>query len=248
MTSIRSLAAIIMISCFACAHAEGGYEARYKLKLGQLTVGEMERRFEIGENNAYLFVSKIQSTGLAAILRPDKLVETSTGQLRAGAFEPAHYSYDRKNKKKPRQVDMRFDRANQRIELTLNGERSHTPLTEGLLDKLVYQAALMRDLQTGVSSFEYRIADRGEEKVYRPLLGDEEIVETPFGSYQTVKLVRSRSKDKRQTIFWCAPELGYLPVKVAHRDKKGKETIVLLVDYRRYKAGVKTARDSTDAP
>jgi Protein of unknown function (DUF3108) len=213
--------------------AESGYHATYKLVVGPLTVGEMERSFELQVDGAYRFVSKLQTTGLASIINRDELFESSSGIFQAGAYYPTHYTYVRKSRKKPRNIRMRFDRANASIETIVNGDALSVPLNGNPLDKLVYQAALMHDLRLGETNFEYRIADRGREKVYQPVVTEEVPVETKLGRFNTVKLVRQRAKDKRRTIFWCAPTLGYLPVRVAYREKDGKETIAVLTEYHR---------------
>ena len=126
---------------------------------------------------------------------------------------------------------MHFDRDNANIETIVNGEILWAPLREDLLDKLVYQAALMHDLGVGKTELIYRIADRGREKLYQPVFADEEVIKTKAGRFNTIKIVRQRANDKRRTIFWCAPELGYLPVRIAVRDKKGKETTANLTEY-----------------
>jgi len=224
---ITACAALLSSATFA----EDGYRAAYKLVVGPLTVGEAERSFEIEPSGAYRFVSKMKSTGVVSIVRDEELLETSSGMFRDGIYYPADYTYVRKSKKKPRNIAMHFDRDNANIETIVNGEILWAPLREDLLDKLVYQAALMHDLGVGKTELIYRIADRGREKLYQPVFADEEVIKTKAGRFNTIKIVRERTNDKRRTIFWCAPELGYLPVRIAVRDKKGKETTANLTEY-----------------
>jgi hypothetical protein len=217
----------------ATAAAEDGYRATYKLVVGFLTVGKMERSYDLQADGAYRFESKLWSTGLVSIVRKDELLETSSGTLQEGSYYPDYYTYLRRNKKKPRDIRMHFDRKNANIKTVINGDTLSAPLREGLLDKLVYQAALMHDLSAGKTEFNYRIADRGKEKTYQPLIGEQAIVETKLGRFDTFKIIRQSKKDKRQTIFWCAADLGYLPVRVTYREKDGTETTALLTSYRR---------------
>ncbi len=215
------------------APAEDGYRATYRLIVGPLTVGKMERSFEVKPDGNYHFVSKLKATGLASIIHQDELLETSSGTFQSGAYYPAHYTWLRKNRKKPRAISMHFDRENANIKTVVNGKTISSPLNENLLDKLVYQAALMHDLRLGKTDLDYRIADRGKEKRYRPIFAEQERTKTDIGEFNTIKVVRQRVKDKRRTTFWCAAKLAYLPVRVSYREKDGKETIALLTEYQR---------------
>ncbi len=42
-----------------------------------------------------------------------------------------------------------------------------------------------------------------------------EKVKTTYGTFDTVKVVMRHDKPGRQTTFWLAPKLDYLPVKVS---------------------------------
>ncbi len=50
-----------------------------------------------------------------------------------------------------------------------------------------------------------------------------ERLRTAVGEYHTVKYRSSRPDSDKSTVFWCAPELGYLPLKVELRDGKDLE-------------------------
>ena len=212
-------------------YALSTFRATYELTVGPLTVGEMHRTFELNEQGAYTFVSTFKTTGFAALVRKEQVSEISTGMLDAGAFLPERYTYVRKSRKKPRNVAMRFNRGLSTIETTVNAELSTSDLKPGTLDKLIYQAALMADLAAGSHILEYRIADRGKEKTYRPSVETGISIDTIFGQLETVKVVRLSKNGQKKTIFWCASKLNFLPVRVLHADDDGTETVVSLVEY-----------------
>ena len=56
----------------------------------------------------------------------------------------------------------------------------------------------------------------------------EELRSDMTGRFDTIKLQRSKEGSKRQTTVWCAAELAWIPIKVEHRDKKGRLTTALL--------------------
>lgn len=229
------------IVCLLCActlatgsRAESGYDATYALTLGPISVGEMQRTYRIDENGNYRFESEIHATGLAAFMRSDELREVSSGTFRDDRFQPERYTYERKNKRKPRSIATTFDRSTGTSKTIYNGETLTSSHGKQILDKLVYQAQIMHDLVRGKTALHYRITDRGHDKVYAPVIAGTETIDTDAGSYEAVKVVRENTDDKKRTIFWCARELGYLPVQVAHREKNGNETIVTLKALTRY--------------
>ncbi len=228
---------ICACSMVTASRAESSYDATYALTLGPIKVGEMQRTYRIDATGNYRFESEIRATGLASFMRSDELFEVSSGTFRDDYFIPDRYTYERKNKRKPRSITTTFDYASNTIETVYNGDPLTSSLEGQVLDKLVYQAQIMHDLSLGKTSLRYRVTDRGAEKVYAPVIAGNEKVETDTGSYQTVKVVRENTDNKKRTIFWCAEELDYLPVKVAHREKNGNETIVVLQTLRQQSAG-----------
>ena len=77
------------------------------------------------------------------------------------------------------------------------------------MDKLLYQLAIMHDLQNGRTPASYRIADGGGIKTYSFEKLGEEVVETPLGSFDTIKILRHKPGSSRKYVFWCAPDLEY---------------------------------------
>ena len=222
-------------ACLVCAfalattsRAESGYDATYALTLGPISVGEMQRTYRIDDRGNYRFESEIRATGLASFMRSDELREVSTGKFRNDYFLPESYTYERKNKRKPRSISVAFDHDTGKVETIYNGAPKTSTHEGRIFDKLVYQAQIMHDLALGKTDLHYRVTDRGQDKVYEPVTAGLETIDTDAGSYETVKVVRANADNKKRTIFWCAAELGFLPVKVAHREKNGNETIVTL--------------------
>ena len=95
-------------------------------------------------------------------------------------------------------------------------------------DKLSYQLAIMYDLQNGKTEFEYSIADKRKFKnYYFKVVGNEDIA-TPLGSLQTVKIERVMEKGEKSTVLWCAPSLGFLPVRIEQNEKGGDEFSLMI--------------------
>ena len=51
---------------------------------------------------------------------------------------------------------------------------------------------------------------------------NKEVISTPMGKIEVIKLTRKRSRPKdRKTTLWCAPALNYIPVMLEHIEKDG---------------------------
>jgi len=92
-------------------------------------------------------------------------------------------------------------------------------IPQGTLDKLVAQLGMMFALGKGENEVTFNIADGGKLKEYRFKVLGHETLELPAGTFKTVKITKLRDNKKRETYFWCAPELNYLPVRIWQREK-----------------------------
>lgn len=167
----------------------------------------------------------MEATGLVSVFSSSSVTEESRGRIADRRFQPTSYRYDKKGSK--RDYALHFDYALNQVERS-DGGGWHAAMPRGLLDKLSYQAQLMFDLEDVPQSLDYPIADKGKLKQYLITNTGNEAVETPLGRFDTVRLERADDDSLRRTRVWCARALGWLPVKVEHRDKHGDVTIALL--------------------
>ena len=141
------LAALLLHSMpVVCETPLHSFSATYSVRSGGLKIGRMQRRLTIAPENHYRFESKIESTGLLALVHGSFIEETSEGDLIAGQIRPRHYAYRRVTKDKRKESTITFDWEHSRITTIAKGEPSDITALPGALDKLVYQLALMQDL------------------------------------------------------------------------------------------------------
>ncbi|MCZ6771757.1 MAG: DUF3108 domain-containing protein [Proteobacteria bacterium] len=202
------------------------YNAVYDISKGVLKLGTMRRHLNFDRSGAYVFESRIETRGLAALFGADEISETSRGRFDGARFLPEHYEYVRTGGK--RNFSLHFD---YQTGIVRSSDRASDWVAEmpvNVLDKLVYQAQLMVDLSAAPDSLNYDIADQGKLKKYVIRNLGREKIQTTAGRFDTIKLQRSKEGSKRQTTVWCAAELAWIPIKVEHRDKKGRLTTALL--------------------
>ncbi|MEX2515361.1 MAG: DUF3108 domain-containing protein [Gammaproteobacteria bacterium] len=242
---------LIVAGClvFGPAAAEDIYpdfEAEYVLRSKGLEVAHIKRSVERLNNGDYRYLSRSETVGVVSLFRDDKIIEESRWKNTADGFQPIYYRYDHSGRKKNRQVNIEFDWNNNTVHMQVNENTWQTELEPLTLDKLLYQLAIMRDLSAGRDSINYKVADGGKIKDYAFEILGEETVETPYGSFKTVKVERHRNDTERETVFWCAVELGYLPIKIVHTEPDGLQTTTLLTSYKMHETGLRKTRALSD--
>ena len=214
------------------SHAElpGSFTASYNLHYDDLKIGIMERKFTHNKDGSGTFESNGKLTGLAALFRKDKITESSRWEAREGQLRPVAYSYARSGGDKEKSEKHLFNWQNNKVSSSTPDGNKEQDLKTGLLDKLLYQLAMMEvtEPEAGLS---YDLIDGTTLKTYQFEFQGEETLSTPLGKLKTVKFQRIRTKDdesKRSTILWCAPSLHYLPVRVDNVDRKGHLTSIVI--------------------
>jgi hypothetical protein len=217
-----------LCSAAAAADLPQAFEAHYSLYRAGAKVAEMLRVFTRLDDGIYRYRSETRTTGLFSVFRKDHVIEQSNWRLQDGELRPLQYLYEHSGGKKDRNVAVTFDWEAQRITNTVNGHSWRMPAEPKVMDKLLYQLAIMHDLKAGRSDLAYTIADGGKIKTYNFELLGEETISTPLGKLDTIKVSRLRVNSKRETVFWCAEKLHFLPVRVENIETDGGKTTVLI--------------------
>ena len=204
------------------------FEAEYALYAKKTKAAQVMRSLTRLDDGSYEYRSETKTVGLISLFKKLHIVESSRFVQEGGALKSLSYDYKRTGYRKKREVSIEFNQDTGKIKNTVNGDFWHLPMEPAVMDKLLYQLAIMYDLQHGRTPATYQIADGGGIKTYNfEKLGEEE-VETPLGSFNTIKMIRHRPDSSRKSIFWCAPDLDYLQVKVEHTEKDGSTTVAVI--------------------
>ena len=198
------------------------FVANFVLTAFGTTVGRTQWRLVPIDDLQFLWESHSESAGAGALIRDLYISERSESEIHGESFRPLVYNYDRYGESGSRKVQVSFDWDNG---VVLNTAQDHTwrmTVPPGTLDKLNYLLALMRDLTDGKRNMRYTIADGGRLKTYQMRAAGTETLETALGTLKTLKVRRLRDQDEDEAILWCASALGYLPVKLEHRDRDGR--------------------------
>ena len=218
--------ALILICTFSstCLFAEPipDFAANYSIHLNGIQAGELKRSLVTNNDGSRLFKSETQAKGLFALLKPEVIIETSLWSGSEKLIKPLKYRYIRTGGRKNKRVALDFNWVTRQVYIDDAKHPWSLDIENATLDKLVYQLALMSDLEEKKTTFDYRIADGGKIKRYLITKMNKEVISTPMGKIEVIKLTRKRSRPKdRKTTLWCAPALNYIPVMLEHIEKDG---------------------------
>jgi len=135
---------------------------------------------------------------------------------------PEQYKGDDGTSATKRDASLSFDWQAKRVTGIYEDVAVDMPIEAGVQDDLSIQVALMNALLHDHVPTRFRLIDRNLVKEYQYTAEGRTTLETPLGSLEAV-IYRSRKVGARSsTVFWCAPALGYLPLKVERHDGAGK--------------------------
>lgn len=222
----RPLAALLLAALLSAPAASAGgdalpaplrtFEAEYRVMRSGLRLGTTAVRLAAREQG-WRYRSVTEAEGLFALFVDGDAVETTAFTVHDGGLRPQRYHHEEPDAEDNVRVDFDWAAGEARVqradgEHTLGLEpRTHDPFTVIL--------SVMQAVAGGARAVTFpAIDDDGEPTELRFEVSGREAVEVPLGRYETVRVRRVRD-DKRSTVTWLAPELGWLPVQVEQRRK-----------------------------
>ena len=219
--------ALLVLSIAAFAHAASErelperFEATFVLEAKGTTFARTRWSLVPGVDGTYVSTSRTEPAGMFSLIRDDTRVERSKWTYAGDWLQPLAYDYERTGGK-ARKIGITFDWVNNVAHQATPKGVWKLPVPRGTLDKFNYMFALMRDLSRGERRFEYTIADGGRRlRSYVLTSIGEERIETAIGTFDTVAVRRKHENSRRETTFWCARALGFLPVRIVHIERDG---------------------------
>ena len=140
---------------------------------------------------------------------------------------PLHYKYQRRVLGRDRDAELTFDWDTKTVTNNVQNTTWKMDIAQRVQDKLSYQLQLQQDLVNNKKELVYQIADGGRLKEYGFEIVSEEMLETPLGKVNTIKVKRSRENDDRVTYAWLAKDWDYLLVRLQQEEDGDAYTIYL---------------------
>lgn len=200
------------------------FQADYSVSKGRLHLGNLHASLTYS-GNQYSYQKNTRATGLAALLTGIKITENTNGKISGESLKPDTYLFNQSRRNKSRIDKVKFT-GNKAVG-SYKGRPYQLSITPGTHDRASLELVLARDLSHNKKNLQYPVVTRGEKTQYNFQILGQEKVNTPAGIFNTTKVKVKRSGNKRDTTFWMAKELGYIPVKIRHREKGDTITSVI---------------------
>jgi len=198
---------------------DSGFRAEFEVRVKGIYVGISTRQLEVTKNRAD-YHSTATPGGLAKLFFSDVVTEHSTMERIGSKLKSLSYSYDQIGGKDIKHETVKFDWQQGVIKFTDGGGKEF-PLSEHAYDLLNFQLALMRILQQDNKEFVLDVADYRKLYTYYSRVVGKEKITLPYGELETIKVDSRNREDGKHFIFWCAPTLDYLPVRIEYTKKPG---------------------------
>jgi len=179
------------------------------------SVGYLESTLKY-PGQTYEYSKFTQSTGLAKLLTKASISEKAVGKYSGERLIPQSYYFDQRTRKEQVTDQARF--AGNRASGMYKGNAYSLQTPANVLDRASLEIAVARDLHQNVPTLQYNVMERGEIKQYIFSRVGSERLNTNAGVFNTIKVQVKRQDKERQTTYWMAKELAYLPVKMVHEE------------------------------
>ena len=189
----------------------GKGRVRYVITLGEggLVVGQSVHTWE-HDGLTYKLQSVTETTGLAALFKPARVVQSSRGKVTAEGLKPEEFRNERAGGTDSASFDW-----TRGVVVYAGREESVAPGAQDMLS-MFYQLVL---LAAGGGVPDISVATGRKLESYRfENLGIETVV-LPAGERRALHLRTTSGKDT--TDVWIAPDMRGLPLKVRFTDRKG---------------------------
>ena len=223
----------LALSCFAnSCHSQNTrlleYVAEYEASANGLAATATRSLSKIDENS-YRLSNSLQASLAGQNLA--SLVQASEFIIEGNRVVPLNYTYQLSGVSRASHAI--FFNWDAEIALSTEDDESwQLPLRDGVMDQLSYQVALRQALidnsdSEAIFSFDIIDGDAIEMQQYR-LVG-EEILSTPLGELNTLKLERVReASDQRASKIWLAVDWNFLLTRIEQQNNSGLQIVLEL--------------------
>jgi len=195
------------------------FEASYNWIWHGMSVASTDLKLE-KTGDTWTYTSKSEPRGIGRLLsqRPRTV---SVLRVTPNGLEPLSYKGDDGTSSDKRSVNVKYDWDQHRVTGVYEQTPVDLPLTPGVQDDSSVQVAMMVELLAGRTPERFSLLDKNSVRDYLYKREGEATLQTPLGAVATVIYSSQRKNSPRVNRYWCAPERGYIPMRV--EQKRGDE-------------------------
>lgn len=222
---------LIGVLAFQTSHAQSNvtlkpYVARYHVKYRGMSGGDIEFTLKSEGNGRYIFSSQLLPNFLGSLFASDQAEDTSHLLFDGSAVKPLQFSSEDGSQNTEKDIRYEFDWNNNSANGRYKNEEFRLQIPPNTQDRMSIQLAASLALQAGREPGELLMLEKNEVQEYSILRDGDMKVRTAAGEYDAIVLKSQRKGSNRNTRYWYAAKLGYIPVR-AERSTKGKVDIVM---------------------
>lgn len=203
------------------------FSAHYDLYYNEFFVGQSTRNLAT-KNNDVTYSSTSKTAGIAKWFYDVTVTETSKLSYKNKQLNFVSYVYNEKDKDKNEGYELYLNKSDQ---LYNSHEKKNYPITKNLHDTLGFTVAIMLDMQAGKRKIKYSIAEKDNLKTYTLKFIKKETLMSDKGKIDTLKMEHYDPETKYRFTFWCAENMGFLPVRIRNINPKGDENLLNLTQF-----------------
>jgi hypothetical protein len=218
---IGILSVCLSVALAAAAHADElkPYQATYNGIWHGMTVAVSNLKLE-QTGDTWTYSSKSEGRGLGRFVSDMAPDQTSVVRVTPTGIAPVSYRSGGSSSAST-SIELKYDWQAHRVSGNYQGTTVDLPLTPEVQDDGSVQLALMVELLAGRTPHSFQLIDKNSVREYKFAREGEATVKTPMGDVATVIYRAQKTYSPRITRFWCAPDRGFIPMKV--EQKKGDD-------------------------
>jgi hypothetical protein len=191
------------------------FEASYSWTWHGMTVAVSSLKLE-QRDDTWVYRSKSEPRGLGKMFS-ERPTQESVIRVTDAGTQPLSYKADDGTSATNRDANVTFDWDHQRVTGVYEDAKVDMALQPGVQDDLSVQIALMVELLRGRTPGKFLMIDKNTVREYRYVREGEETLSTAIGQIQTIIYRSQKQNSPRVTRFWCAPSLGFVPLRVEQK-------------------------------
>ena len=208
-----ALLAAAALSNTAAADGLKPFEATYDWGWHGMTVAVSTLRLEHQQDDTWRYTSKSEPRGIGRVFS-ERPVQESLLRITDEGVQPLSYKADDGTSSTKRDANVTFNWESKTVTGIYEDAKVDMPITPGIQDDLSVQIALMVELLRGHTPTTFSLISGNSVREYRYERDGEETLKTPVGTLDTIIYKAQKQNSPRVTRFWCAPSLGYIPLRV----------------------------------
>lgn len=202
------------------ALAMSPFQASYQFGYNGKNMGTATRTLSKSGNTwSYVFAAKAAAIASAT--------ETSRFTLNNGQISSSNFSRTSKILVHNDTMTINFNPNTKMINTKKKDKERSFAWKAGVLDELNAELQVREDLKSSGLKSSYLIADAKGIDTHQFVKQGTESVKTSYGTFDTIKVVMKHDNNDKNSTFWLAPKLDYLPVKMTHQDGNTSYSLLL---------------------